>query len=161
VLGRFVPAAKAVADRRPGNAPQPDAVIQHIAIAIAIGFGHAANVTDPWKNTKARIKPHTELDSWLDLEPKPEAEPQAQPKANAAAIANSNAESLPDADGRCVAERLAEHGPARGRPDHDHRDELHAQQVRDRCVLQGRKHDCLLDEDCHCGVQRNLLNYRQ
>ena len=154
-----MPAAKAVADRRPGNAPQPDAVIQHIAIAIAIGFGHAANVTDPWKNTKARIKPHTELDSWLDLEPKPEAEPQAQPKANAAAIANSNAESLPDSVRRADADTQSRNGGRREQRDAGGL-QLHAEHAGHPEVLQRQLRHCLPNLVCNRRLQREVQHQR-
>jgi hypothetical protein len=170
-----MPLAKAAADRRPRLSPQPDTVVKRATIAIAVGFGQAANDTDPWSNPKARVKPHDQPDVQPDLQPhfepgsqtnpKPEGDPDATAIAIAiaiaTAIAHADVESVPHADGSCIAERLAEHCPAGGRRDHDHRDELHAQQVGDGRVLQGWQQHCLLDEDSHRGVQRILLNDRQ
>jgi hypothetical protein len=151
-----MPLANAAADRRPGNAPNPDPVIQHIAVAI--GFGQAGNHPDPRSEPTAWIKPKSKPDVRLDLEPK--AKPEADAETVAKAVANSDFESLPDADGRCVTERLAKYGPAGGRPDNHYRHELHAQQVGGCCLLPGRQQHSLLDENAHCRVQRNLLNHR-
>jgi hypothetical protein len=53
-----MPLAKTTPNSRARNPAQPDAGVKRIAVASAIGFGQAANNTDPWTNPEARIKPH-------------------------------------------------------------------------------------------------------
>ena len=109
------------------------------------GSGKPGTTPTPGRSPRPGSSPSPQPDVRLDLEPESEAQHQAHPEADAQTDADSNAESLPDPDGSCDTECLAEYRPAGGRPDHHHRDELHAQQVGDRCVLQGRQQHSVLD----------------
>lgn len=146
-----MPAAKAVADRRPGNCPKPDSVSRRVAVAI--GFDPAGNHADPRPEPTAWIKPESEPDVRLHLEPKSETDPKDHPEADAKTVANPNVESLPDLRLCGVPQRLAEHGPAGGRLNHDHRHSFHAQQVGDHYLLQGRHHSGL-HENVDCRLRR-------